>query len=901
MAKKTVEIDGIPYTIPENKSQQELELAIRTNVDGLGAEHDQKLREAGRRFYEEEASGAVDGFVHGLTNSPRAGHHWLGSRRFPEDLQSGRDPGERYYVDPDSDDVMFIDVDGVYGPKGRAYKEFGDVLEFGDIDKDDLIGWMGPGAQLLSEMILGGLGMAGGATFGTATPALGGPGAGTVVGGMVGGGLGSAGGTVVGQGIRSGLSAVVGGPESDFDQLVSDTAWSAGFGLIPVGLPRGALGQAFRQLGDAVLPKIGYLREQFPDEAGQDLIAAILKEGGGEVDSTIAKAAERGIKLTRGEAMKGIGQAAFAQYYLGLQSRSRLLTDMYLDRSQQVTNMVKGFADQLTSGKYVSNAFRDPLTGKVKGGSSSTVEIDFAKAADDFIKEEQKIRSQQAGEIYKQAYDLDEAGSPELAALVDTFLTARQVPNTARDGEPLQGILVALRDPDLDPLRKEAYGALRDALTSKKRLRAAIAKNDELDAPLDYLPVDTSRDVAKVLQETFDTLITKYGKSDTTRNKKLVGELSNLKASMNEAFRSYNPVWGRAQDIYRPEDPMSTLQNFKIIADIAKVAEAGGTEAARAVSRIFSGSAEPVDILKLKTAVMEQNPAAWQRLKGNWLRTKFNDVSQRTSNELGVPNKFLGALSLRGDVADLTKASDKGGFSSEVATYRALFEPEELKELAEISDILQMVRSVQDKINSDTQTKQKFAERLSIESNKAGVSAPEVIFNMFSLLGRSAKSIRDSVNGSMAAKYKQERINAYEDVLIEQIINPDPNRTLLKQMKESFPRYYAIATQALKETGQAMEEGVTPSPETQIREKRAASREEEQERLREEAASQIKMMESSQSSPSIETDIFAPLPKIGGGMSSMGIPGATVLPSEQDRELAERLRQAKSGIGGLAV
>ena len=901
MAKKTVEIDGIPYTIPENKSQQELELAIRTNVDGLGAEHDQKLRESGRRFYEEEASGAVDGFVHGLTNSPRAGHHWLGSRRFPEDLQSGRDPGERYYVDPDSDDVMFIDVDGVYGPKGRAYKEFGDVLEFGDIDKDDLIGWMGPGAQLLSEMILGGLGMAGGATVGTATPALGGPGAGTVVGGMVGGGLGSAGGTVVGQGIRSGLSAVVGGPESDFDQLVSDTAWSAGFGLIPVGLPRGALGQAFRQLGDAVLPKIGYLREQFPDEAGQDLIAAILKEGGGEVDSTIAKAAERGIKLTRGEAMKGIGQAAFAQYYLGLQSRSRLLTDMYLDRSQQVTNMVKGFADQLTSGKYVSNAFRDPLTGKVKGGSSSTVEIDVAKAADDFIKAEQKKRSEQAGEIYRQAYELDEAGSPELAALVDTFLTARQVPNTARDGEPLQGILVALRDPDLDPLRKEAYSTLRDALISKKRARSVTGKEGQLSAPSDYLPIDTSQDVAKVLQETFDTLITKYGKSDTTRNKKLVGELSNLKASMNDAFRSYNPVWGRAQDIYRPEDPMSTLQNFKIIADIAKVAESGGTEAARAVSRIFSGSAEPVDILKLKTAVMEQNPAAWQRLKGNWLRTKFNDVSQRTSNELGVPNKFLGALSLRGDVADLTKASDKGGFSSEVATYRALFEPEELKELAEISDILQMVRSVQDKINSDTQTKQKFAELLSIESNKAGVSAPEIIFNMFGLLGRSAKSIRDSVNGSMAAKYKQERINAYEDVLIEQVINPDPNRTLLKQMKESFPRYYAIATQALKETGQAMEEGVTPSPETQIREKRASSREEEQERLREEAASQIKMMESSQASPPSTTDIFAPLPSMGGGMSSLGIPGATVLPSEQDRELAERLRQSRSGIGGLAV
>ena len=55
------------------------------------------------------------------------------------------------------------------------------------------------------------------------------------------------------------------------------------------------------------------------------------------------------------------------------------------------------------------------------------------------------------------------------------------------------------------------------------------------------------------------------------------------------------------------------------------------------------------------------------------------------------------------------------------------------------------------------------------------------------------------------------------------------------------------------------------------------------------------------SPPPIETDIFDPLPQTGGGMSSMGIPGPTVLPSDQDRELAERLRQARSGIGGLAV
>ena len=50
-----------------------------------------------------------------------------------------------------------------------------------------------------------------------------------------------------------------------------------------------------------------------------------------------------------------------------------------------------------------------------------------------------------------------------------------------------------------------------------------------------------------------------------------------------------------------------------------------------------------------------------------------------------------------------------------------------------------------------------------------------------------------------------------------------------------------------------------------------------------------------------ETDIFEPLPQTGGGMSQIDVLGPTLLPSDQDREIAERLRQSKSGIGGLAV
>jgi hypothetical protein len=898
----TILIDGVKYIVSDDpNAERRLRFDIDNNINGRGDQHERKKRELGFRPYEDERSSFYEGFVSGLTNSPENAQYYLGSRRFPEDLQRNRNPNERYYIDPESDDLMFIDLEGVYGPKGQAYKEFENVTSWGDLDADDFTSWLGPGAQLILEMTLGGAGMAGGAFLGTAVK----PGAGTVTGGLALGSLGSAAGTALGQGLRSGVSAVLGGPEADIDQLISDTKWSAGFGLLPIGLPKGSVKQAFRQLKDATLPRIGYLRNKFPDEQGQDIITAILKEGGGDVDETIARAAEYGIQLTRGEAARGIGEAAFAQYYLGQGSRAYLMTEMYLDRANHVADMVTRFTEDLTKGKYVPASMRNPLTGKLKAFSESLAELDVARAADDFIKAEQKRRSARAGELYKQAYELDAGGSPELAALVDVFLTGKEIPNTSFNEKPLQGFLNILKDPDLDPTRRQAYTALATSLTSKKQLQAALEKMKDLpeDAPRPkYFPVNTSEEVANTLQRTFDTLITRYQKSDTVNDKMLANELSQLKAAMTEAFGAYNPLWARAQDIYRPEDAMSTLKDVKIINDIAKIAEAGGTEATRAVSRLFSGSAEPIDILKLKTAVQETNPMAWQRLKGDWLRTMFRDVQQKTQGELGVPNKFLAALQLRGDVADLTRAADADDLSRQVAVYRAMFEPQELEELARISDILQMVASVQTRTNSDTMSKAAFRERLDIESQKAGVNIPETVFNALGILGRSTRQIRDTVTGSIAARIKQERIDAYEDVLIDQILNPNADRAFLEMMEKAFPVYYAALTSGLREGTQAIGEGQQISPEGQIRRKTEQNLQQQQEEEEEAAADQnLQGQIDTMSIPQLDGDIFEPLPQTGSGAPQLSMLGPTILPSDEDRELAERLRMTRSGIGGLAV
>ncbi len=898
--KKSNETEGYKYTVSDDPTAEaRLRYDIANNVNGMGQKHRQNISSVGKSLIEDDQSGAYVGFLSGLSNSPEAIQYWLGSRRFPNDIASGRNPNERYYIDPETDDVMFVDFDGVYGPKGNSYKEFENVTEWGDLDADDFASWMGPGAQLITEMVLGGASMAGGAALGTAMA----PGAGTLGLGMTGGALGSAAGTAAGQGIRSTASYLLGGPESDMDQFVNDMYWSAGFGMLPIGLPKGTISATFRTIGDSALPKVGYLREKFNDSASQDIIRAVLKEGGGDVDKTIEAAAREGFQITRGEALKGIGEAAFAQRFLGQGSRASRLTEMYNDRAQRVANMVTQFADELSSGKYIPAGLKDPLSKKVRGDVSSFAEMDVAQAADDFIKKYAEQRSRQAGEIYKQAYDLDRAGTPELEALVDSFLTTNAIPNTSMNGRELPGILTRLKDPDLDTDRKAAYTELAEALSSKKRMAQFLAENEGIEGAFrpGYLAKNTSEEVAGVLQETFDKLISRYKNSTETQNKRLAAELSQIKASMGAAFDAYNPLYAKAKEIYSADDLASSLSDVKIISDIAKIAGAGGTETTRAVSRLFSGSAEPVDIFKLKAAVQEQNPLAWQRLKGDWLRTRFRDIQGKTVNELAVPNKFLSALELQGNVVDLTRKSQTDDFSRQVAVYRAIFEPNELQRLADVTDLLQSVSSIQNRTGSNTAFNQEFQRRLDVESLKTKTS-PEVIINAFGILGRGYSRIRDSISGSLGQKVREERLEAYQDMIIDQILNPNSDGQILKKMEKSFPAYYATATNILREMTQNVAEGQVEPIEQQLEQKATEPSRQEIERVERD----IDALQNSQSAVDMspQESVFEPLSQGPSAAPTLGqidpAMSPTILPSDKDRELAMRLRGPLGGIASLA-
>ena len=174
-----------------------------------------------------------------------------------------------------------------------------------------------------------------------------------------------------------------------------------------------------------------------------------------------------------------------------------------------------------------------------------------------------------------------------------------------------------------------------------------------------------------------------------------------------------------------------------------------------------------------------------------------------------------------------------------MAVYRTIFEPDELEELAKVSDILQSVASIQNKLGSATQPRFKFDQRLDVESLKLGREAPELIFNMFGILGT-----------------------------------------------------------ALREGAKEVAEEETPPPEEQIRRKVQEPSEAELERIR----TDLESLRGGQTSvmPSMDIPTFEPLPDGVSAISSNVIDSPTLLPSDQDRELARRLQGGIGGLGAIA-
>lgn len=631
-----------------------------------------------------------------------------------------------YYFLDEDEDIAYLDP-----YSNEVVKEFRDSLLV------DTARYAGPTAQFLLETGGGAAGLTLGA-FGGAL-ATGNP-AGAIGGAMAGGSTGTAAGGGAAYAGRAGISAMFDGPPLKVSQLKDDLLMSSAFGAIPFGTKAAQLaGNAFRTTS-----------KKFPGTDGRSALETILRDGGNTVDEKIAFAKDRfDIDLTRAEAQGIMSNAGQIQRYLQMQPGSQKLWDFYHNRQAQVEEAADVFFDEVLRGKYLTSLKQKRLSGRTGLDPDS----DMAKAADEVLKKLAAKRQERAGSVYKNSFELD-------IPIDVTDITAK--------------LESELADANLRGQSRRVKQELLDALTDFSGFSESGFKNNtEL--------------LHNALVNDFRPLIEGLTK-DGQRSLKL--QASQIREQVSNRLKAANPEYQRATDIYDPSKGHLQALEQGVIRAFAEAAEMGGQAAATATRNLFSGTAKPKEIRDLRRLIQTENPQAWQNIKGTWLRTQFDDAITSSINPLGVQNKFLSRLGIRGKVMMGRGAEKARGTKAKV--FEAIMEPEELKNFVDLVEMMQATSYIASQGGSPTQPLLALRTLLEKDITGAGRVAANAIRAVVEIPQRIAiRGFDDTMTATLG--FQRE---AYEDRLIEALIDPTVAADLAQKIDAVKPGVYFV-TQAV--------------------------------------------------------------------------------------------------------
>jgi len=854
---------GIEYTVSDETTVEDM----LANPEFM-AKHKQKMLEMTSELVaptpreqqlierEEEKSSVGTALLQGLSNDQGFQTAWLAQRRFPELVERGIDPVDYYFLDED-EDIAYIDP-----YSNEVVKEFKDNLLV------DTARYVGPTAQFLGEL--------GGGTIGLTVGAFGGAGLtanpmGGIGGAMIGGGIGTGiGGGAVYAG-RAGVSALFDGPPLKISKLKDDLTISSAFGAIPFGTSAlRAAGNSFRTTST-----------KFPGKDGRTALETILRDGGKTVDEKVAFAKDRfNVDLTRAEAEGIMSNAGAIQRYLQMQPGSQKLWDFYHNRQLQVEEAADVFFDEILSGKYLAGLKKTRLSGR----EAIDPDSDLAKAADEVLKKLAAKRQERAGPVYENAFELE--------IPIDVTDIARQ-------------LQMDLGDPNLRGKARTVKQELLNALTDF----SGLSKNQLVTNEGTLALKDNTEMLHNALRNDFRPLIEGLTKDAQATLKR---EVSKIRHKVSERLKLANPEYARATAIYDPSKGHLQALETSVVNDLAQVAELGGEQAARLTKKLFDGSIKPQKLRMLRRLIQTQDPQVWQNLKGTWLRTQFDDAITSSANPLGVNNRFLSRLGIRGKVMMGRGAEKARGTKAQV--FSEILDPQELDNFVDLVELMQATSFIASQGGSPTQPLQALQKLLEKDVTGVGRTTLSAIRAVIEIPQRVlVRGFDDAASRSLA--FQKE---VYEDKLIEALIDPKKAEELARGIDAVKPRVYfvtqAVARGALGEVYDILTESPFEPDEINPATGRV-----------ERGPQGIEMIESAKEVTQPEQPLEDPqamlqglsIPQVGGDVSafeplSQG-PSATptlgkidpamsptILPSDKDRELAMRLRGPLGGIASLA-
>jgi len=421
---------------------------------------------------------------------------------------------------------------------------------------------------------------------------------------------------------------------------------------------------------------------------------------------------------------------------------------------------------------------------------------------------------------------------------------------------------------DISPLVTRLDGIIGD-LKQSQSLRAEAQRFrdtlfDEVDG--EFIPVSDLMALHRRRVSDLE-LIVKDNLGNPNANT-IIGLREDLTALMDAA--DVSGTYNLARKVYDPTKASLQLIEQSAISKIANMVT--DKQTATAVKELFNPNVSIQSMRNAKRVLKASDPEAWKEAKKYIIQGKLDDFSRNT-RELGLPG-----------------FTDYFSSKKNKEMMQELLEPEEYENFTQLIGLMDRALKSVARGGSDTQPLLATEKMLQGEVGDLGTAGVKLAIDTARFPGRLATGrVFDETIESIKMKQMESYYQALAAVMF------DPNAADI--IADAYKYFNRIGYTA----GQGVARGVEKSVDavTEDSNRVYQPNEDDIKRIQEE----INAVDSNQSPMSEKADvpIFNALPPMTGAMSRTEMPSATVLPSEQDRELAVRLRQAKSGIGGLVV
>jgi hypothetical protein len=554
--------------------------------------------------------------------------------------------------------------------------------------------------------------------------------------------------------------------------------------------------------------------------------------------------------LTPAEAADFATRAVDLQYFLSRQPQLTAVRDFYQSRARRVAGAIETFANKI---------------GSMQPGRYGSVNDQAAAAAKSAIKEMHQRRKDRSKVLYDSLEGQVEVDITPLLSRLDDILADNTQSKSLREE------LKKFKDSLFDDV--EVNRAVLDKDTGIPRLdnegNPLMERVVEQQPVTDLMALHRRRtsDIEQIVKDNFGNpnASTVIGlREDLTK----LLDAADISGTYNLARRVYDPSKASLQ--MAEQSAIGRLNG--LVTD---------KQTARAVKEIFNPDVSIQSMRNSKRVLSTADPEGWKEVKKYFIQGKLDQLTRQT-NELGLP-----------------AFSDYFSRPNNQKMMQELLEPEEYQNFAKLIDLMDRALKTVPRGGSATQPLLAAEKALGEEVGDVSDSALKLAINTMRLPGRLATGqiFDDTLNN-----IKMKQMESYYQALSKVLFDPKATETIDKAYKltDDAYKYFNKAEYGIKQGGvQGAREGVDAASDYIDKDGAYDPSEEDIERMQRE----MDALGSSQKPMSKEADvpIFDPLPSMGGGVSSMGIPGPTVLPSDQDRELAERLRQSKSGIAGLVA